>query len=190
MRGLLKVIGKGDDVAEFAGRIEATKAAASKAYADTERLQTERRPAGTFEAARAPTGEIPRPGPIFPRIGALVINGRGETQPPAPPPKSATAPSGAEPAQQSTSPAPPPNGKSQARHDGAPAPGERQIHLMAAGSFNLPDGSRAKAGDRVNLPGEISRKYVEERGVANYVDVQAEPAAEPDTVEVVVAAKL
>src|SRR5205823_11946274 len=72
MRGLLKVIGKGDDVAEFAGQIEATKAAASKAYADIERLETERRSAETFEAARAIDDEIARLRWVIERADATI----------------------------------------------------------------------------------------------------------------------
>ena len=61
-RGLLKVVDKfkAEGAAELTAQIEAQKQAGRQAYADIERLETERRSAETFEAARAIDDEIAR----------------------------------------------------------------------------------------------------------------------------------
>jgi len=98
-------------------------------------------------------------------VGGEIVSNR--VDPPAPP----------KPAEAAPTPPPVPVPKREQRHDGPPAEGERQIRLLGAGTFNLPDGSQAKIGDCVNVPAEVAQKYVE-RGVANFVDIASEtPAA-------------
>src|SRR5689334_22169387 len=60
MRRIIKAITGGDDAADLTARIEATKAEATQAFAEIERLETERRSAETFEAACAIDDEIAR----------------------------------------------------------------------------------------------------------------------------------
>src|SRR5207248_2051670 len=83
-----------------------------------------------------------------PNPGGLVINGRGEIQPRPVPAPSAPA---ATPAKESPMM---PTPKRQARDDGPPGPGQRQIKFLRRDNFTLPDGSMAgfREGDRINLP--------------------------------------
>jgi hypothetical protein len=76
-------------------------------------------------------------------------------------------------------PADPPLPKREVRHDGPPAEGQRQVHVIAGGDFNLPDGSRAKIGDRVNLTSKLADVWVG-KGVAEFVDDAPEPVVVGD----------
>jgi hypothetical protein len=67
--------------------------------------------------------------------------------------------------------------------EGPAGDGQRQVHILGAGFFDLGDGRTVVMGDRVNLP-EWQAKLFVERGVADFVDASDEvpsaPAAEPE----------
>jgi hypothetical protein len=139
----------------------------------------------------------PRPGPIFPRPGALVM-ARGEILSnrvaPAALPKPAEAAPAVTAAKEENpmmpTPTPTPTtSKREQRRDGPPGPGERQIHILAGGTFDLGKGETARCDDYINLPTDQAEMFLK-RGVANPVDVPPAPASEPATVEGVFDAKI
>ena len=91
-----------------------------------------------------------------------------------PPVPATDAPPSNPPVEVSPAPAPAPN--REPRHDGPPGPEHCQIHFLAAGDFTLPDGSRARSGDYVNLSPDQAELFIK-KGVANVVDAPKTPPA-------------
>ncbi len=140
------------------------------------------------ELPRPPAPAVPRSRPYYPpsppdppmltpRPGRVAFAGavRNLTSDPpaaAPPP--------------TASPATP---KRQPRRDPPAGDGQKQIHFVAGGVFDLGDGTQARAGDYVNLAAEKAQPFVE-KGVANFVDAKPPPETDATGVEGAVAASM
>jgi len=75
-------------------------------------------------------------------------------------------------AQETPPPIPMPTPRRQARHDGPPRPGHRQVKFLRSGIFTLAGGGTAAFGDRVNLPQADAEKLVL-TGCCDFVDTPA-----------------
>ena len=71
-------------------------------------------------------------------------------------------------------PTPTPISKREQRRDGPPGPGERQIDILAGGTFDLGNGETARCDDYINLPTDQAEMFLK-RGVANPVEVTQSP---------------
>ena len=112
-----------------------------------------------YQMERAELTRPPKPRPPG-APQAVYRDPTGVNAPPKPPVVVAVAP---------PPPADPPQPAREARRDPPPPDGERQVHVIAGGDFNLPDGTRAKIGDRVNLSSKLAEIWVG-KGVAEFVD--------------------
>jgi hypothetical protein len=113
--------------------------------------------------------------PLAEPLPALFLHGGVPFHVPRnPPPAAAPAP-----VAEAAPPAPAPRPRQPLR-EGPAGEGQRQVHILGAGFFDLGDGRTVVMGDRVNLP-EWQAKVFVERGVADFAEVSDEVPSAPVT---------